>query len=88
MTAPAATVRVLIRHDDKWEVYVCGAEYRGNTVKKRKRKKMNNDTDISVYSTYISARKEGCVAVSKTVIYLFTEGYNYKGKKILLWGLF
>lgn len=67
MTAPAATERVLIRHDDKWEAYVCGAEYRGNAAKKKEReKKMNNDTDINVYSTYISARKECCVALSKT----------------------
>lgn len=34
MTAPAATVRVLIRHDDRGETKVCGAEYRGNTVEK------------------------------------------------------
>ena len=34
--------------------------------KKEREKKMNNDTDINVYSTYISARKECCVALSKT----------------------
>lgn len=39
MTAPAATERVLIRHDDKWEAYVCGAEYRGNAAKKKRERK-------------------------------------------------
>lgn len=33
MTAAAAAVRVLIRHDDRGETRVCGAEYRGGAMK-------------------------------------------------------